>query len=70
MTEPVKKVVEAGVGVGIVSAHAVTRELAAGHLMTAAIEGLTITRHLAMVTRPERYFTSIVIRDSLGGGAD
>jgi DNA-binding transcriptional LysR family regulator len=51
-TEPVKKAVEANLGVGIVSGHAVTREVAAGHLATAAIEGLDLSRHLEMVTRP------------------
>jgi DNA-binding transcriptional LysR family regulator len=61
-TEPVKKAVEANLGVGIVSAHAITREVAAGHLATARIEGLDLDRHLEMVTRPGKYFSPVVAR--------
>ncbi len=61
-TEPVKKGVEANLGVGIVSAHAITREVAAGHLMTARIEGLNLDRHLEMVTRPQRYFSPLALQ--------
>jgi len=60
--EPVKKAVEANLGVGIVSALAITRELASGHLRTAPIEGLTITRHLEMVTRRDKYLSPLALR--------
>jgi DNA-binding transcriptional LysR family regulator len=60
--EPVKKAVEANLGVGIVSALAISRELAAGHLSTAPIEGLTISRHLEMVTRQDKYLSPLVLR--------
>ncbi|MDE3073973.1 MAG: LysR family transcriptional regulator [Chloroflexota bacterium] len=56
-TEPVKKAVEANLGVGIVSAHAVEREIAAGHLCTAPIEGLPLRRHFEMVSRADKYFS-------------
>jgi DNA-binding transcriptional LysR family regulator len=61
-TEPVKKAVEANLGVGIVSGHAITREVAAGFLATARIEGLDLDRHLEMVTRPGKYFSPVVGR--------
>ncbi|HEY3080963.1 MAG TPA: LysR substrate-binding domain-containing protein [Chloroflexota bacterium] len=61
-TEPVKKAVEANLGVGIVSAHAITREVAAGYLATAEIEGLDLSRHLEMVTRPDKYFSPLVLQ--------
>ena len=60
-TEPVKKAVEANLGVGIVSAHSITREVAAGHLATAEIEGLDLSRHLEMVTRPGKYFSPVAV---------
>ncbi|HEV8636683.1 MAG TPA: LysR substrate-binding domain-containing protein [Chloroflexota bacterium] len=61
-TEPVKKAVEANLGVGIVSAHAITREVAGGHLATAGIEGLSMQRYLEMVTRPDKYFSPLALR--------
>jgi DNA-binding transcriptional LysR family regulator len=59
--EPVKKAVEANLGVGIISAFAIRRELAAGHLATAEVEGLRISRHLEMVWRRERYFSPLAV---------
>jgi len=61
-TEPVKKAVEANLGVGLVSAHAITREVASGHLATAAIDGLEIERHLEMVSRRDKYFSPMALR--------
>lgn len=58
-TEPVKKAVEANLGVAIVSSHAVARELSAGHLCTAAIEGVSLTRYFEMITRADKYFSPI-----------
>ncbi|HLY65486.1 MAG TPA: LysR substrate-binding domain-containing protein [Chloroflexota bacterium] len=60
--EPVKKAVEANLGVGIVSALAISRELATGDLLSAPIEGLTISRHLEMVSRRDRYFSPVALR--------
>jgi DNA-binding transcriptional LysR family regulator len=59
--EPVKKAVEANLGVGIISAFAIRRELAAGHLATAEVEGLRISRHLEMVWSRERYFSPLAV---------
>jgi len=53
----VKKAVEANLGIGIVSALAITRELAAGQLCTAPIAGLSIARQLELVSRPDKYFS-------------
>jgi DNA-binding transcriptional LysR family regulator len=61
-TEPVKKAVEANLGLGIVSAHAIARELQGGYLATAEIEGLTISRHLEMVSRRDKYFSPLALR--------
>ena len=60
--EPVKKAVEANLGIGIVSAFAVTREVAAGQLAMAEIDGLAMSRHLEMVTRREKYFSPLAQR--------
>jgi DNA-binding transcriptional LysR family regulator len=61
-TEPVKKAVEANLGVGIVSGHAIVREVEAGHLATARIEGLDLDRHLEMVTRAGRYLSPLLVQ--------
>ncbi len=60
--EPVKKAVQANLGVGIVSALAIRSELATGELLTAPIEGLTISRHLELVSRQDRYFSPVAHR--------
>ncbi|MBV9120415.1 MAG: LysR family transcriptional regulator, partial [Chloroflexi bacterium] len=57
--EPVKKAVEANLGIGIVPASAVTRELAGGHLVTADVVGLTIPRYLEMISRKGKYLAPI-----------
>ncbi len=61
-TEPVKKAVEANLGVAIVSAHAVDREIAAGHLQTATIEGVDMRRHFEMISRAGKYFAPVGAR--------
>lgn len=60
--EPVKKAVLANLGVGIVSALAIKSELQTGELATAPVEGLTISRHLEMVNRREKYFSPVAQR--------
>src|SRR5579871_6244989 len=57
--EPVKKAVEANLGIGMISAYAVEREIASGQLETAAVEGLLIPRHLEMVTRRDKYLSPV-----------
>ena len=61
-TEPVKKAVEANLGVAIVSAHAVDREVGAGYLQTAAIEGVELRRHFEMISRAGKYFAPVGAR--------
>ena len=61
-TEPVKKAVESNLGIGIVSSHAVDREIAAGHLATASVEGLVLQRHFEMISRADKYFSPAGMR--------
>lgn len=55
-TEAVKKAVEAGLGLAIVSRYAVERELALGVLVAPPIEGLRIRRYLELFYRRDKYF--------------
>ncbi len=55
-TEPVKKAVEANLGVGIVSQAAVVREVAAGVLRAMPISDLELKRPLVMFYRQGKYF--------------
>lgn len=55
-TEPVKKAVESNLGVGMVSSHAVDREIGAGHLATASVEGMELQRYFEMISRGDKYF--------------
>jgi len=61
-TEPVKKAVEANLGVAVVSARAAARELAAGYLATAEIEGVSFERQLEMITLRGRYLSPLASR--------
>jgi LysR family transcriptional regulator, low CO2-responsive transcriptional regulator len=61
-TEPVKKAVESNLGIGIVSSHAVDREIAAGHLATASVESLVLQRHFEMISRADKYFSPAGLR--------
>jgi LysR family transcriptional regulator, low CO2-responsive transcriptional regulator len=48
-TEAIKQAVMAGIGVSLVSAHAVRREIAAGHLASVRVRGLTLRRHFHVI---------------------
>ena len=61
-TEPVKKAVEANLGVAVVSARAAAREIAAGHLATAPIEGLAFERQLEMISLRGRRLQPLALR--------
>lgn len=61
-TEPVKKAVEANLGVAMVSSHAVDREIAAGHLGTARVADLDVQRYFEMISRGDKYFSPAGIR--------
>lgn len=55
-TEAVKKAVEAGLGLAVVSRFAVERELALGVLVAPRVEELCIRRHLELFYRRDKYF--------------
>jgi DNA-binding transcriptional LysR family regulator len=61
-TEPVKKAVEANLGVAMVSSHAVEREITAGHLGTARVADLDLLRYLEMISRGDKYFSPAGVR--------
>jgi DNA-binding transcriptional LysR family regulator len=50
-TEAIKSAVEAGLGIACVSRWAISKELELGTLKIAAVEGVTVTRHFALITR-------------------
>jgi DNA-binding transcriptional LysR family regulator len=53
-TEAIKQAVMAGLGVSFVSAHAVSREIAAGHLVSVRVRGLTLRRHFHVIHAQRR----------------
>ncbi len=55
-------VVEANLGVAMVSSHAVEREVAAGHLGTARVADLDLRRYLEMISRGDKYFSPAGVR--------
>ncbi len=56
-TEDIKKAVEAGLGVAVVSQWSVVRELSTGYLKQIEIAGLDLTRHFEMISRKNRYYS-------------
>jgi LysR family transcriptional regulator, transcriptional activator of the cysJI operon len=48
-TEAIKEVIEAGLGVGFVSARAIQKELKLGTLQRCSVEGLRIERHFSII---------------------
>lgn len=58
-TEGVKRAVEAGLGIGIVSRYAVEAELATGVLRALGIAGFSLTRPVSMVYRTQKYFSPV-----------
>ncbi len=48
-TEAIKEVIEAGLGVGFVSARAIQKELKLGTLRQGSVEGLHIQRHFSII---------------------
>lgn len=56
-TEGVKRAVEAGLGVGMVSRFAIEAECLAGVLRTVPIEGWRLTRSMCLVYRSQKYFS-------------
>lgn len=56
-TEDIKKAVEAGLGVAMVSQWSVLREVSAGYLRQIEIEGLDLPRYYEMITHKGRYYS-------------
>ncbi len=58
-TEGVKKGVEAGLGIGMVSRFAVETECLAGALRCVPVEGWSLTRTMNLVYRSQKYFSPV-----------
>jgi len=56
-TEDIKKAVESGLGLAVVSQWSVLREVAAGYLRQLDIEDLDLTRYYEMITHRSRYYS-------------
>jgi len=61
-TEGVKRAVEAGLGVGMVSRYSVESECLAGVLTRVPIEGFGLTRAMNLVSRAQKYFSPAAVR--------
>jgi len=61
-TEGVKRAVEAGLGIGMVSGFAVEAELRTGVLQRVPIEGWRLTRPMNLVYRAQKYFSPVGAR--------
>jgi len=61
-TEGVKRAVEAGLGVGMVSRYAVEPEVLAGVLRRIPIEGFGVTRTMNLVCRAQQYFSPMGVK--------
>ena len=58
-TEGVKRAVEAGLGVGMVSRFAVESECLSGVLRSISVEGFRLTRSMSLVYRAQKYFSPV-----------
>jgi len=58
--EAIKRSVEAGLGVAILSAHSVAREVQEGKVATLSLRGLSITRQLSVVHHKDKARTSLM----------
>ena len=61
-TEGVKRAVEGGLGIGIVSRYAVENEILAGVLRRVPIEGWQLRRSMSLVYRAQKYFSPVGVR--------
>jgi hypothetical protein len=61
-TEGVKRAVEAGLGVGMVSRYAVESEVQTGVLRRIPIEGWQLRRSMNLVHRAQKYFSPVGLR--------
>jgi DNA-binding transcriptional LysR family regulator len=58
-TEGVKRAVEAGLGVGMVSGYAIEAECATGVLRRVPIDGWAVVRTMNLVYRSQKYFSPV-----------
>ena len=61
-TEGVKRAVEGGLGVGMVSRYAVESECATGVLRQVPVEGFRLARSMNLVSRAQKYFSPVALR--------
>jgi DNA-binding transcriptional LysR family regulator len=61
-TEGVKRAVEGGLGIGMVSRYSVESECRTGVLKPVAIEGFRLTRTMNLVSRAQKYFSPVAGR--------
>ena len=61
-TEGVKRAVEGGLGIGMVSQYSVENECLAGVLKRVPIEAFGITRTMNLVSRAQKYFSPVAVR--------
>jgi len=61
-TEPVKKAVEANLGMAFVSQYAVERECSMGELKIIPVERFDLTRHMELIYRRQKYFSPVAQR--------
>ncbi len=61
-TEGVKRAVEGGLGIGMVSRYSVENECLAGVLKRVPIDGFRLTRTVNLVSRAQKYFSPVAIR--------
>jgi len=61
-TEGVKRAVEGGLGIGMVSRYAVENECLAGVLKRVPIEGFRLTRTMNLVSRAQKYFSPVAVQ--------
>jgi DNA-binding transcriptional LysR family regulator len=61
-TEGVKRAVEGGLGIGMVSRYAVENECLAGVLNRVPIENFRLTRTMDLVSRAQKYFSPVALR--------
>ena len=61
-TEGVKRAVEGGLGIGMVSRYAVENECLVGVLKRVPIEGFRLTRTMHLVSRAQKYFSPVALR--------
>jgi DNA-binding transcriptional LysR family regulator len=58
--EAIKRAVESGVGISIISANVVKREVKAGLLKVVRLSGKRVTRHFSIIYHKDKYLSNII----------